>query len=121
MDVVADKLKGEMMDLMHGQSFTKTFEIQASTGKPHSAELVFCSLLYSFTGNMNRLIMIFAVKTQVYFSKYYFLFSSVFSQFILYLMLQLQVSMFFFDLISLSILIPIYLFTWMDVTFSYNS
>ena len=31
-DVVADKLKGEMMDLQHGQAFTRRVAIQASTG-----------------------------------------------------------------------------------------
>ena len=32
-DVNADKLKGEMMDLQHGQSFLKRVTIKASTGK----------------------------------------------------------------------------------------
>ena len=32
MDVAADKLKGEMMDLQHGQAFTRRVAIQASTG-----------------------------------------------------------------------------------------
>jgi malate/lactate dehydrogenase len=32
-DVVADKLKGEMMDLQHGLSFMKHARINASTGK----------------------------------------------------------------------------------------
>jgi malate/lactate dehydrogenase len=32
-DVVADKLKGEMMDLQHGLTFMKHARINASTGK----------------------------------------------------------------------------------------
>ena len=31
-DVVADKLKGEMMDLQHGSCFMKSPKINASTG-----------------------------------------------------------------------------------------
>ena len=32
MDVVEDKLKGELLDLQHGQRFVKNIDIQASTG-----------------------------------------------------------------------------------------
>lgn len=32
-DVMEDKLKGEMMDLQHGSSFMRNAKIQASTGK----------------------------------------------------------------------------------------
>lgn len=32
-DVMEDKLKGEMMDLQHGSAFMKNARIQASTGK----------------------------------------------------------------------------------------
>lgn len=32
-DVNADKLKGEMLDLQHGSAFMKNAQINASTGK----------------------------------------------------------------------------------------
>ena len=32
-DVMADKLKGEMMDLQHGQAFMKRVTVRAGTGK----------------------------------------------------------------------------------------
>jgi len=32
--MVADKLKGEMMDLQHGQAFLRTIKVVASTGTP---------------------------------------------------------------------------------------
>lgn len=32
-DVMADKLQGEMMDLQHGLAFTRPCTIKASTGK----------------------------------------------------------------------------------------
>lgn len=35
-DVMADKLKGEMMDLQHGSAFMRNAKIQASTGKNNS-------------------------------------------------------------------------------------
>lgn len=40
-DVVADKLKGEMMDLQHGSCFMKSPKINASTGNS------FCILCYN--------------------------------------------------------------------------
>lgn len=33
-DVMADKLRGEMMDLQHGSAFMRNARIQASTGAP---------------------------------------------------------------------------------------
>ena len=32
-DVIADKLKGEMMDMQHGQAFVKRVTVKASTGR----------------------------------------------------------------------------------------
>lgn len=39
-DVMEDKLKGEMMDLQHGSLFLKTHKIVANKGKfkPHTSE-----------------------------------------------------------------------------------
>jgi len=31
--MVANKIKGEMMDLQHGQAFLRTVKVNASTGK----------------------------------------------------------------------------------------
>lgn len=36
-DVAADKLKGEMMDLQHGQAFLRTVKVVASTGMASTA------------------------------------------------------------------------------------
>lgn len=41
-DVMADKLKGEMMDLQHGSSFLKNAKINASTDYAASANSVLC-------------------------------------------------------------------------------
>jgi len=32
-DMVENKIKGEMMDLQHGQAFLRTVKVAASTGK----------------------------------------------------------------------------------------
>lgn len=32
MDMVENKIKGEMMDLQHGQAFLRTVKVEASTG-----------------------------------------------------------------------------------------
>ena len=44
-DMVADKLKGEMMDLQHGQAFLRTIKIQASTSKLLSCTYMYISLV----------------------------------------------------------------------------
>ncbi len=38
-DVQADKLRGEMMDLQHGLAFTRRCSIKSSTGKQTSARV----------------------------------------------------------------------------------
>lgn len=38
-DTMADKLKGEMMDLQHGSAFMKNAKIQASTGNLFNSSL----------------------------------------------------------------------------------
>lgn len=45
-DVVADKLKGEMMDLQHGLTFMKHARINASTGKLNYIYSKFVSMLH---------------------------------------------------------------------------
>lgn len=47
MDVDAEKLQGELMDLQHGSAFIKNAKIQASTGN--------CTIQFLFTGQLVEL------------------------------------------------------------------
>jgi malate/lactate dehydrogenase len=49
-DIAEDKLRGEMMDLQHGQAFTSKVKIRASSGMDHGCMLVnYISPLFSFS------------------------------------------------------------------------
>ena len=60
-DCMADKLKGEMMDLQHGTTFLKNVKVSGSTGKcvdPRTFWSIYIEFILPITGYLNSLLCI---------------------------------------------------------------